>query len=1305
MKPNERWERIEKLYQAALERPPGERAAFLEEACAGDEGLRRELESLLAHRERAASFLAAPVVDWPVGTFGEDSVPALGDEDSSMVGKTIAHYKVLEKLGKGGMGEVWKARDQKLGREVAIKTLPEEFARDEERLARFKREAKLLASLNHPNVAAIYGLEEDNRTRFLVLELVEGETLAERLKSGPIPVEESLGLALQIAEALEAAHEKGVIHRDLKPGNIKVTPAGKVKVLDFGLAKTLVTSDPEATSTTAWVGTEAGAVLGTPGYMSPEQALGQSVDARTDIWALGCVLYEMLSGAKAFDGNTAARVLSQVVKSNPDWDRLPHNVGLRVRALLVRCLEKDSEERPLGAVAKKELGELAGRLEEGGEARDSGLQTQDPAPRRRGWTRPVFWRLQPVPWWGYLLAVSFLAVQVLTVYLIVWGPSDLAGLDAFFSDGTMHVEGVASGTILFEAGLRPGDRVVAINGRGIRGTRDWSAANSNRGLGLRETWAVSRDGQPFEIEVTPREADWDNRLANGYAEYAIRAFGCFFLGLLILFLRPQDSIARVGAWLMLTLSFAFGMPNGWAVPWRELPFAATLLLWIPTISRFLVEGIFLSFFVVFPRRLFENRWWWVLIWAPVLVTLPWRIADFSSTIYTFGAPAPVPSLISDVAFIRTIVYLVAGVFILLFSYWLVADLNARRRVRVLMWGTALALAGAFARFWMFNVEGAMMGARTLATSSLTGVAILGFPIAFTYAIARHRLLDIHLIVRQGLQYGLARGAILGVVPILAGILVFDLGANREQALASILQDRGWIYAGVGGLALAAYWRRQRWLDTIDRRFFREQYDAQQVLRQVVGEIRSANHLEPVLPRVLAQIEAALHPEFVSVLARGPQAREYRAVVSLPSGMAPPPLGATGALAGLLRALDKPLGVGLADANWLEGYLPQKDLEFLRASGIELVVPVAATPGQTEVLLVLGTKRSEEPYTHEDRQLLETVAAGLALLTRQQLPVQPGSSSFGECRVCGTCYDASQSRCNKDGTDLTIVERPRSPAGRYRLERRLGRGGMGTVYEATDSALDRRVAVKVIRDDWIGGEAAAGEFRNEARAAARLTHPNVVVVHDYGVEESVGGFLVMELLDGGTLREELKKNERLPESTTAEILQGVCAAVEAAHRIQLVHRDLKPENIFLAEDAELLRTVKILDFGIAKFVRPRQDPEATVSNLDTDPGRFVGTPAYASPEQLLAKSPDPGWDVWALGVIAYEALTGVRPFTGAPSREWRDAMKAGRFTPICQHLPNAPAGWQSFFERCFAPEPRERPRSAKAFLEELQRTLG
>ncbi len=346
MKP-ERWELIEKLYQAVVERPPGERTAFLEEACRGDEELRRELESLLAHRERAASFMAAPVVERP-GAFGGDSVGALGGEEGSMVGTTIAHYNVLEQLGKGGMGEVWKARDTKLGREVAIKTLPEDFAKDAERLSRLQREARLLASLNHPNIATIHGLEERGGTPFLVLELVEGDTLADRLKHGAIPVEESLQLALQLAEALEAAHGKGVIHRDLKPANIKVTPDGKVKVLDFGLAKASGRDGADVNlsqSPALSAATQPGVILGTAAYMSPEQAKGQEVDKRTDIWAFGCVLYEMLTARRPFPGETLSDTVAKILESGPDWNSLPANTHARIRELLERCLDKDVKAR------------------------------------------------------------------------------------------------------------------------------------------------------------------------------------------------------------------------------------------------------------------------------------------------------------------------------------------------------------------------------------------------------------------------------------------------------------------------------------------------------------------------------------------------------------------------------------------------------------------------------------------------------------------------------------------------------------------------------------------------------------------------------------------------------------------------------------------------------------------------------------------------------------------------------------------------------------------------------------------------
>ena len=219
---------------------------------------------------------------------------------NQFVGNKLSHYEITSQIGKGGMGEVYQATDTKLGRDVAIKVLPEEFARDADRVARFQREAKLLASLNHPNIAAIHGLEEANGTHFLVMELIEGQTLADRIKSGSVPVEEALKLALQIAEALEAAHEKGVIHRDLKPANIKVTPDRKVKVLDFGLAKAFAGEQADLnlsnSPTLSQAATIQGVILGTAAYMSPEQARGKEVDKRADIWAFGVVFFEMLTG-------------------------------------------------------------------------------------------------------------------------------------------------------------------------------------------------------------------------------------------------------------------------------------------------------------------------------------------------------------------------------------------------------------------------------------------------------------------------------------------------------------------------------------------------------------------------------------------------------------------------------------------------------------------------------------------------------------------------------------------------------------------------------------------------------------------------------------------------------------------------------------------------------------------------------------------------------------------------------------------------------------------------------------------------
>ncbi len=342
----ERWKQIELLCNAALERESSQREAFLAQACRGDDELRREVESLLAQEKPAEGFLES---------LGDEAATKPwakmqgGSGGQSMIGHQLGSYKVVSLLGVGGMGEVFRAHDTKLKRDVAIKVLPPAFLNDPERLARFQREARMLASLNHPNIASIYGLEDSGKTLALVMELIEGPTLADRLRRGPIPMDEALAIAKQIAEALEYAHEHGIIHRDLKPANVKVSNDDTVKVLDFGLAKAMEkhwsAAGVDNSTTISRMATEAGVLLGTAAYMSPEQAKGKPVDRRADIWAFGCVLYEMLTGKMAFHGDALTDTLAAVLKNDPDWSQLPAATPTQVHALLRRCFQKDPKQR------------------------------------------------------------------------------------------------------------------------------------------------------------------------------------------------------------------------------------------------------------------------------------------------------------------------------------------------------------------------------------------------------------------------------------------------------------------------------------------------------------------------------------------------------------------------------------------------------------------------------------------------------------------------------------------------------------------------------------------------------------------------------------------------------------------------------------------------------------------------------------------------------------------------------------------------------------------------------------------------
>jgi len=339
--PTERWRRIEEICHAALARSAGQRPAFLREACGDDDGLRHGVETLLAQESAAERFLASPV-----GAVAAQVVPSATPR---LAGQRFGVFQVGELLGSGGMGDVYRALDTRLGRDVALKVLPPEFTADAERLVRIEREAHLLGALNHPNIAAIYALEQVGGVSGLILELVEGPTLADRLARGRCSPNETVRIARQIAEALDAAHEKGIAHRDLKPGNVKVTHDGIVKVLDFGLAKVVESSvgavDRDHSGTLPVASTGDGIVLGTVAYMAPEQARGQVVDRRADIWAFGVVVYEMLTGTLPFHGESTSDVMAAVLNKEPDWSALPDGVPARVRELLRLCLTKDRRQR------------------------------------------------------------------------------------------------------------------------------------------------------------------------------------------------------------------------------------------------------------------------------------------------------------------------------------------------------------------------------------------------------------------------------------------------------------------------------------------------------------------------------------------------------------------------------------------------------------------------------------------------------------------------------------------------------------------------------------------------------------------------------------------------------------------------------------------------------------------------------------------------------------------------------------------------------------------------------------------------
>jgi eukaryotic-like serine/threonine-protein kinase len=903
-----------------------------------------------------------------------------------------------------------------------------------------------------------------------------------------------------------------------------------------------------------------------------------------------------------------------------------------------------------------------------------------------------------------LAAISLIGNLYLGYYLLFGLAADGIGIEE--QSGRVVVTDVDEHAAGASAGLQPGDQILNVNGQQIVRVVDWFAQRMNFRADQPTAIRVQRGAKTLDLALLIHGSLWDQRNSTQRASTIIflaYKLITLLIGLFVVFNRPRDFESRLGGWVLVVMAAVFeAFQWGLSAATRNLPMVLAVPVMLVYVSAAFRTPLLAAFFCLYPKRLFVKRWLWVGFWTGPIIATVYALYLFARTVYDpEHLTALTPPWVLVVFGVQSLVYLAAVLVVLPVSYWKLESVTDRRRFRVLVFGALAAMMFYLPRVISTSLISLNPGFYEFFESPYVDIAcavgMLIFPMSFAYAILKQRLFDVRVIIRQGVQYALARNVLLAIPVLAIGLLVGTVVAQGSQPLFSVLKTHAGSYVAIVALAALASTQRQKWLAALDRKFFRDKYDAQQLFREIVEDVRRAESVEEVAPQVVGRIAEALHTQGCGLLIRKPGENAYRVVAAAPLGSLSSDLPATNKLIPLVRMLECPVPITQAGTGWVGQQLPQVDKDFLQKAQIELLVPVALKEGSTEALLVLGAKLSEEPYSQEDTALLENVAGALALLLMRGNAMHPGRA-FEECPMCGACYDTGTTRCNNDSAALTLVATPRMLAGRYRLDKRLGHGGMGKVYRATDMSLNREVAVKMIRDEFFADRKAIEKFRQESQVTGSLAHPNVVTVFDFGVEVGQRIFLVMELLEGITLRQEMRARKRIDAARLLELFEGICAGVEAAHARGLIHRDLKPENIFLSRK-DTKEFVKITDFGIAKSI-----PVSADETRDTITGVVVGTMKYMSPEQLRGRSPSPRWDLWALAVIAYESLSGCAPFVGDDSEVLRNAILATSFPPVMELLPGAPARWQAFFEAAFAHDEERRPETVEELWQELRDCL-
>ncbi len=819
------------------------------------------------------------------------------------------------------------------------------------------------------------------------------------------------------------------------------------------------------------------------------------------------------------------------------------------------------------------------------------------------------------------------------------------------------------------------------------------------------TIRVVRGGGEQQLTLhAPLKRDY-RRLGRTFS-YLIVSVAFFLLALLMGALKPEERITRL-ACIALFAPALFFLQR--AAPSLEAAWLISDSRIFPTRSAFTVfllagaiaplHWVFAyHFYYSFPQGVARTRFWtgikYLLYAWGGLFFVAFRASDLArlqgeDALIAFRAhydqifkfQPPIFNLFQLCAAVAIFAVIIR-------NYHTVTAADQRRRVKWLVYASIagispLALSQAAEIIWRTSGSNNPFVDNILFTFLwMSNLLTLIIPVVSCYVILKHHVFDINVVIRRGVQYLLAKNALrLGLtLPVIA--LLVTVLANPNRTLAEIaFRNSIYFYLLLITAAALSLQFRRRLSDWIDRKFFREAYNQEKILHTLIDDVKKLDSMSEMSRRVSLEVERALHPERVYLFYRQRDHRELSLGYS--SG-------------GTSQQLHIPeefrLLPFMEDQGCAQDFpfphknnLPQEEKDWLARLGTRLIVPLSGSDARLAGLFLLGEKKAEVPYTPRDRELLEALADQIAIVyenVRLKESIaherkikhevlarvdQQRINLLKECPACGACFDWEALACTADGSELQLsLPVERTIEARYRLERLLGRGGMGAVYQASDLRLQRQVAVKILSGSMFGNIQALRRFEREAQAAARLRHPNIVTVHDYGVLSTEGAYIVMELVAGETLRARLKRERQLMPATAADIFDQLLEGVKAAHQAGVVHRDLKSENIFLVGTESERTRVYVLDFGLAKLTQTiapdaqSQSPAAPV----TTPGAVLGTFGYMSPEQLTGGTVDERSDLFSIGVMTVEAITGRRPFEGTTYHELLTNILQGSY-----HLPD------------------------------------